>query len=383
MIPFNKPSIVGKELEYIQAAVDSGKLSGNGMFTGQCHHFFEQHFGFEKVLLTHSGTAALEMAALLLDIQPGDEVIIPAYTFVSTANAFMLRGAQVVFADVLPDHPNIDTAQLEALITPRTKAIVVVHYGGHSVDMHSILDLSVRYRLWIVEDAAHAIGARYNGIPLGSIGHLAAFSFHETKNIHCGEGGMLVINDQRFADKADILWEKGTNRKAFFSGRADFYTWQGLGSSFLPSELNAAYLLAQTEHFSEIQRHRYQLWDAYKAGLTEGVDQGYFCLLPEQKGSYHNAHIMALVCKSSEERERLRLYLSEAGIMAVSHYRALHASPFFTPFHNGRPLPNSLHFEQHLLRLPLFHSLSEQQVATICLTVLSFYAQIDGISGKN
>lgn len=375
MIPFNKPSIVGRELAYMQAAVETGKISGNGVFTGQCHHFFEQHFGFYKSLLTHSGTGALEMAALLLNIQPGDEVIMPTYTFVSTANAFLLRGAHIVFVDSAPDHPNMDVHAIEPLITERTKCIVVMHYGGYAVDMQVVLDLSVRYRLFIIEDAAHGIGARYNGLPLGSIGHLAAFSFHETKNVQCGEGGMLVVNDERFSHRAEVVWEKGTNRAAFARKETDTYHWIDIGSSFLPSELTAAYLLGQTEHFESICLRRRAIWEQYSANLQFGPANSWFTLLPETPGSVHNHHIVAIICRSASERESLIRHLDSLGIMAVSHYRCLHDSPYYKGRHDGRKLSNAKHFEDCLLRLPIYHDLTEAQVEEITKAIYSFYSR--------
>lgn len=365
--------MVGRELEYIRAAVESGHLAGNGMFTAQCHHFFEQHFGFSRVLLTHSATAALEMAALLLDIQPGDEVILPSYTHVSTANAFALRGARLVFVDSMPDHPNMDTSGIELLITDKTRVIVVVHYGGYPVDMGSVLDMSIRHRLYIVEDAAPAIGARYHGIPLGSIGHLAAFSFHETKNLQCGEGGMLVINDERFMQRAEVIWEKGTDRMAMFRGDVQQYGWKDLGSSFLPSELTAAYLWAQIEQFRAIQHHRRQLWENYAERLVSGMQKGWFQLLPTSSVGDHNWHVMALICHDRDERSRLISYLAERGIMAVSHYRSLHKSAYYHLRHDGRDLPNSDRFEDCLIRLPLFHDLQLEQVKAITHSLSAFY----------
>lgn len=367
--------MVGRELEYIQAAYEAGHLSGNGMFTAQCHQLFEQHFGFPQVLLTHSATAALEMAALLLQIAPGDEVILPSFTHVSTANAFALRGAKLVFADSLPDHPNVDTSQLEGLITDKTKVIVVVHYGGYPADMGAVLELSIRYRLFIVEDAAAALGARYKGIPVGTIGHLAAFSFHETKNLHCGEGGMLAVNDERFISRAEVIWEKGTDRAAMARGEVQQYGWKDLGSSFLPSELNAAYLLAQAEQIMPIQLHRRGLWERYADLLAEGERKGWYERLPADVSGDHNYHLMALNCRSAADREGLKSFLEKRGIMAVSHYRSLHRSDYFHLLHDGRELPNSDHFEACLLRLPLFHDLTETQVEAIAGAVKAFYSQ--------
>ena len=253
-IPFNKPFLTGKEAHYLYQAVSSGKISGNGMFTKKCHDFFEEKYGFKKVLLTTSCTDALEMAAILLDIKEGDEVIMPSYTFVSSANAFVLRGAKIVFADSSAENPNLDATKIEALITPKTKAIVPVHYAGIACDMDMIMDIAHRHNLSVVEDAAQAIDSFYNGRPLGTIGHLAAFSFHETKNIISGEGGMLAINDERFLRRAEIIWEKGTNRAEFFRGEVNKYGWVDIGSSFLPAEIIAAFLYAQLESLETIQQ---------------------------------------------------------------------------------------------------------------------------------
>ena len=277
MIPFNKPYITGNELEYIADAVNTGKISGNGKYTQLCQSFFETNFGIKKALLTTSCTDALEMCALLLDIQPGDEVIIPSYTFVSTANAFMLRGAKILFADSRPDHPGLDESTIEALITTKTKAIVLVHYSGVACDMAKIMELANRYGVAVVEDAAHAIDSFYftpDGLklPLGSIGHLATFSFHETKNISSGEGGLLAINDFKYAERAEIIWEKGTNRASFFRGEVNKYGWVDLGSSFLPSEVTAAFLWAQLEKMAEIQEKRIQIWERYYQNLSGKVE---------------------------------------------------------------------------------------------------------------
>ena len=267
MIPFNKPFLTGKETDYITDAVVSGKISGNGKYTQLCQQFFENKFGIKKTLLTTSCTDALEMAAILIDIKEGDEVIMPSYTFVSTANAFVLRGAKIIFADSMPNHPNIDASKIESLITPKTKAIVPVHYAGVACDMDTIMNLAKKYNLFVIEDAAQAIDSYYTGKDgikkaLGSIGHLAAFSFHETKNIIAGEGGMLAINDEQFINRAEIIWEKGTNRSAFFRGEVDKYGWVDIGSSFLPSEIIAAFLWAQLENLEAIQKVRKQHWNA-------------------------------------------------------------------------------------------------------------------------
>ncbi|SET75555.1 dTDP-4-amino-4,6-dideoxygalactose transaminase [Hymenobacter actinosclerus] len=373
-IPFNRPHLAGPELEYIRQAAAAGKLSGNGEFTRRCQQFFEQQYGIAKALLTTSGTAALEMAALLLDIQPDDEVIVPSYTFTSTANAFVLRGARIVFADSCPDHPNLDVAQLEALITPRTRAIVPVHYGGQACDMAALLALAERHNLWVVEDAAQAIEASYQGRSLGTFGHLAAFSFHETKNLSAGEGGLLAVNDPRLAARAEIIWEKGTNRAAFARGEAARYEWVDVGSSFLPSELNAAYLWAQLESRKIIQQRRQQLWERYAAALGPLAAAGTFQLLPAPPiGTQPNWHLFALCCSSRTERDALLAYLLRHHILAVFHYLPLHASPYYAPRHDGRLLPNADRFGQTLIRLPLYHDLQFEQQDRIIRCIENFY----------
>lgn len=370
-IPFNKPYLSGKETSYIEEAVLSGKISGDGMFTKRCHQFFEQQLGFRKVLLTTSCTDALEMAALLLDIQPGDEVIMPAYTFVSTPNAFVLRGATIVFVDSTPENPNMDPFQVEALITPRTRAIVPVHYAGIACDLDPIMELAERHQLFVVEDAAQAIDSFYKGRPLGSIGHLAAFSFHETKNIISGEGGMLAINDIQFATRAEIIREKGTNRSSFFRGEVDKYGWVEVGSSFLPSDIIAAFLWAQLENLTDIQQRRKAIWQRYHDGLVR---------LPEGVGlpvvpayATNNGHMFYLVCRDLAERSALIDHLRQQGVLSVFHYLSLHKSPFYANKHDGRPLPWSDHYTDCLVRLPLFYELSAESQHRIIDSILAFY----------
>ncbi|GGF20424.1 dTDP-4-amino-4,6-dideoxygalactose transaminase [Hymenobacter cavernae] len=372
-IPFNKPYLSGKELTYIQEAVTNGKLSGNGEFTRRCHAFFEQQYGIRKALLTTSGTAALEMAALLLNLQPGDEVIVPSFTFTSTANAFVLRGARIVFADSSPDHPNLDVRQLASLITPRTRAIVPVHYAGVACDMNPILELAEKHNLAVVEDAAQAVDSFYGTKPLGTLGHLAAFSFHETKNIIAGEGGMLAINDERYVARAEILWEKGTNRAAFFRGEAAKYQWMDIGSSFLPSELNAAYLWAQLEQLTAIMRQRQRQWSYYYEALAPLAAAGFFRLPVVPAYAQHNWHIFYLLCRSPAERTALIHHLAAHQILAVFHYQPLHASPFYHPHHDGRALPHAARYAQHLVRLPLFFELSADDQHRIIRAIQLFY----------
>lgn len=373
MIPFNKPYLTGKETHYIYQAVYSGKISGNGEYTKKCQQFFENKYSFKKTLLTTSCTDALEMAAILIDIQPGDEVIIPSYTFVSTCNAFVLRGAKIVFADSEAITPNMDAAKIESLITSKTKAIVPVHYAGVACDMDLIMQLAEKYNLFVIEDAAQAVDSYYKGRPLGSIGHLAAFSFHETKNIISGEGGMLVINDQRFAKRAEIIWEKGTNRAAFFRGEIDKYGWVDLGSSFLPSEIVAAFLYAQLENLENIQARRIHIWDSYYNALKrlESENKCRLPFIPEY--ATKNGHMFYLICKSIEERQDLIDYLKQQGIYAVFHYLSLHESPFYAINHDGRVLVNCQEYANCLVRLPLFYELSDEEVKKITKEIIAFY----------
>ena len=373
-IPFNKPHLTGKELHYIYEAVYSGKISGNGEFTKKCQVFFEQKYGFRKCLLTTSCTDALEMAALLMNIGSDDEVIVPAYTFVSTANAFVLRGAKIVFSDSCPNHPNIDADQLEQLISPKTKAIVVVHYGGMACDMDKIMEIASKYQLIVVEDAAQAIDAHYKKQPLGSIGHLASFSFHETKNIISGEGGMLAINDQQFVERAEIIWEKGTNRSAFFRGEVNKYEWVDVGSSFLPSDVTAAFLYAQLENIEEIQAKRIQIWDWYRQGLRPLEEQGKIQLPQIPKHAETNGNIFYLMCQSKQERDTLIQHLRGAEIHAVFHYLSLHKSPFYQDKHDGRDLAYCDHFADCIVRLPLYYDLSKGDIDRIVKEIQRFYA---------
>jgi len=362
-IPFNKPYLTGKEIEYIKEAVEvNGQISGNGLFTQKCQTFFEERYGFKKCLLTTSCTDALEMCAILLNIQPRDEVIMPSYNFVSAANAFVLRGAKIVFADSYPHHPNIDPSGLEALITNKTKAIVVVHYAGIACDMDAIGDIANNHQLFVIEDAAHSIDSFYREKPLGSVGNLATFSFHETKNIVSGEGGMLVVNDERFVKRAEIIWEKGTNRSAFFRGEVDKYNWMDIGSSFLPSEIIAAFLWAQLENLDDIQKKRKQHWDTYYNGLKEMGAAGHFSFPTFPEYATNNAHMYYLIMPSIATRSKLIKKLREVGVHAVFHYLTLHNSPFYVSKHDGRQLPNSDKFADCLVRLPLYYALEEEEI---------------------
>ena len=369
MIPFNKPFLTGKETHYIYDAVQSGKLSGNGKYTQMCQAFFEEQYGFKKALLTTSCTDALEMCAMLANIKEGDEVIVPSFTFVSTAIAFVRQGAKIVFADSYEDNPNIDADKIEALITDKTVAIVPVHYAGVACDMDKIMELAAKYNLLVIEDAAQAIDSFYvdkNGTqkPLGSIGHLAAFSFHETKNIISGEGGMLAINDDRFTHRAEIIWEKGTNRAEFFRGEVNKYGWVDTGSSFLPSEVIAAFLWAQIETIETIQTKRKMLWNEYYKGISN-LNSTSIKLPSLPKYATNNGHMFYIVTKDIEHRTKVITTLKENGFHAVFHYISLHSSDYYTAKHDGRALPHSDKFTDCLLRLPLFYELNFSDVAAI------------------
>jgi dTDP-4-amino-4,6-dideoxygalactose transaminase len=378
MIPFNKPYLTGKETRYIEQAARSGKISGNGEFTKRCHAFFERRYGFKKCLLTASCTDALEMCAILADIGPGDEVIVPSYTFVSTALAFVRQGAKIVFADSGDNHPNIDPDKIESLVTPRTKAIVPVHYAGTACDMDKIMRIAAERDLTVIEDAALAVDSFWKPAgsaprALGSIGHLSAFSFHETKNIIAGEGGMLAVNDVRFARRAEIIWEKGTNRAEFFRGEVNKYGWVDTGSSFLPSEITAAFLWAQIECLEDIQAKRMQIWDAYFENLAPLAKEGFFHIPEIPAYASNNAHMFYLVCNSPENRAGLIEHLKQNSVSAVFHYLGLHGSEFYRGKHDGRELKNCDKFTDCLIRLPLFYELTQNDVENICNIVKKYY----------
>jgi len=377
MIPFNKPYLTGKEMQYIEEAVKSGKISGNGLFTKKCQEFFEKEFGFKKTLLTTSCTDGLEMAAILADIKEGDEVIVPSFTFVSTALAFVRQGADIVFADSYSDNPNIDADQIETLITEKTKAIVVVHYAGVACDMDKIMSIANKHGIIVIEDAAQAIDSYYiskDGTKkaLGSIGHLSAFSFHETKNIISGEGGMLCINDDRFIQRAEIIWEKGTNRSQFFRGEVDKYSWVDTGSSFLPSEIISAFLWAQIENMRDIQDKRIKIWNRYYEGLSSfepvSIKKPKLPLIPEY--ATNNAHMFYLVCDNVDDRTKFIQHLKDKGILSVFHYLSLHKSSYYEKYSTRKSeLPNSDMFSDCLVRLPLFYELTDEQVEYIINTI--------------
>lgn len=366
MIPFNKPYMTGRELEYIAQAHANGHLAGNGAFSRRCSAWLEDRVGSQKALLTHSCTAALEMAAILSDIGPGDEVIMPSFTFVSTANAFALRGATPVFVDIRPDTLNIDETRIEEAITPRTKAIVPVHYAGVACDMDVIMDIAARHDLLVIEDAAQGLLSSYRERPLGSIGHLAAFSFHETKNIISGEGGALLINDARFVDRAEIVWEKGTNRSQFFRGQVDKYSWVDLGSSYLPGEIVAAFLWAQMEEADPITSRRLGIWSMYHESFVESEATGMVRRPIVPSDRRHNAHLYYLLLRSPSARTNVIDRLNSKGIHPVFHYVPLHTSPFGRSV--GRSvgdMSNTVDVSGRLLRLPLWLGLEDQQESVI------------------
>ena len=381
--------MTGMETEYIRQAVEGGKISGNGEFTKRCQAFFEKRYGFRKCLLTTSGTDALEMAAILTGVGPGDEVIVPSYTFVSTALAFLRCGAKVVFADSRDDEPNIDATKIESLITPHTKVIVPVHYAGCACDMDAIMDIAKRHNLLVVEDAAQAVDSFYLGVekrcrctkerenstvdldlkptpkPLGSIGHLGCFSFHETKNIIAGEGGMLTINDERFVRRAEIIWEKGTNRAEFFRGEVNKYGWVDIGSSFLPTEIVSAFLWAQLEHLDEIQAERKRLWqnyfDFFETGFKFQVSGGGIRLPKVPDYATNNAHMFYLLFPDLAKRSDFIAKMKARDILTVFHYLPLHSSAYYKDKHDGRALPNCDRYADTLVRLPLYYGLGPDQ----------------------
>ncbi|WP_033793098.1 dTDP-4-amino-4,6-dideoxygalactose transaminase [Pantoea septica] len=375
MIPFNAPPVVGSELEYMQSAMASGKLCGDGGFTRRCQQWMEQRFGSRKVLLTPSCTASLEMAALLIDLQPGDEVIMPSYTFVSTANAFVLRGATIVFVDIRPDTLNIDESKIEAAITEKTRAIVPVHYAGVACEMDAIMALAAKHQLWVIEDAAQGVMSRYKGRALGTIGHIGCFSFHETKNYTAGgEGGATLINDAALVERAEIIREKGTNRSQFFRGQVDKYTWRDIGSSYLMADLQAAYLWAQLEAADRINQQRLRLWQRYYDALQPLAAQGRIQLPSLPDVCEHNAHMFYIKLRDSDDRQALISWMKEAEILTVFHYIPLHSSPAgqrFGRFHGEERFTTAE--SERLLRLPLFYNLTDNNQNTVISSLLSFF----------
>lgn len=374
-IDFNRPFLTGKEAHYMYQAVYTGKLSGNGVFTKKCQQFFEEKYGFKKAIMTTSGTDALEMAAILCDVQPGDEVIVPSYTFVSSALAFVRQGAKIVFADSYDNNPNIDADKIEALITEKTKVIVPVHYAGVACDMDKIMDIANRHNLFVVEDAAQAIDSYYKDKPLGGIGHFGCFSFHETKNVTAGgEGGLLCVNDERFIRRAEIIWEKGTNRAEFFRGMVNKYGWVDTGSSFLPSEINSAFLWAQLENLEMIQNRRKHIWNMYSDGLKDLAVKGYVKSPDIPVYATNNGHMFYLVCRSLDERTALINHLKQHDALAVFHYLSLHKSDYYLS-HGGAKvdLPNCDKFADQLVRLPMYFDLTDEDVKLVIDLILDFY----------
>ena len=365
-IPFNRPYVLGKEFNYIREAIERGHLSGDGFFSSQCHAWLEERVGCCRALLTHSCTAALEMASILADIQAGDEVIMPSYTFVSTANAFVLRGGVPVFVDIREDTLNIDESKIEAAITTKTKALLVVHYAGVACEMNRILSLAEKYGLLVIEDAAHGILCTYNDRPLGGIGHFGAYSFHETKNVICGEGGALLINDPQWVDRAEIIRQKGTNRGQFFRGQTDKYTWVDLGSSYLLSEINAAFLWAQLEQADSITHRRLKIWKQYHEAFAELENQNKLRRPVVPLESWHNAHMYYLLLPNLECRTTLLKRLSTAGVNAVFHYIPLHSSPAGKRFGRAHgDLSQTKEVSDRLVRLPLWVGMTENEVMRV------------------
>ena len=374
-IPFNKPFIAGRELEYIyQAVMEEGHLAANGKFTRLCQNWLESNLGCSRAFMTHSCTAALEMASLVCDIGQGDEVIMPSFTFVSTANAFVLRGAVPVFVDIRPDTLNLDEHRVAQAITTRTKAVVPVHYAGVPCEMDPIMDLANQNGLWVIEDTAQALLSAYNGQYVGTIGHAGCLSFHETKNILCGEGGALLLSDRDLIRRAEVVWEKGTNRSSFLKGDSDKYSWVNIGSSFCPGELVSAFLFAQLEEAKTIIAARRRAFDEYKCGLTSLAEKGFFALPSELSLLNSNAHIFYIICRSNRERIELIKHLQDDGIQAVFHYVPLHSSPAGSIY--GKTcgdMHNTNRISRRLLRLPLYRDISEKEVYSVIASISKFY----------
>lgn len=373
-IPFNKPYVTGNEFDYIQQAINQGVLSGNGEFTKKCQNWLESNIGCQKALLTHSCTAALEMSAILANIQPGDEVIMPSYTFVSTANAFVLRGGIPVFVDIRSDTLNLDETKIEAAITSKTKAIATVHYAGVGCEMDTIMDIAKYHNLIVIEDAAQGIMSSYKGKALGTFGNFGALSFHETKNVICGEGGALLINNQNLMERAEIIWEKGTNRSQFFRGQVDKYTWVDIGSSFLPSEINGAFLFAQLQQAQIITQKRLEIWHQYHQAFTELESQEKIRLPFIPKNCQHNAHMYYIVLPDLETRTNLINHLKNDNIYSVFHYIPLHSSPAGIQY--GRTdgnLSNTDIIGDRLLRLPLWIDMTEEMINRVITGIYEFF----------
>ncbi|MBI3511426.1 MAG: dTDP-4-amino-4,6-dideoxygalactose transaminase [Bacteroidetes bacterium] len=374
-IPFNKPAVVGRELEYIRKAVEAGNISGNGPYAQSAADFFTKRYGLRSALITDSCTSALEMSALLLNIRPGDEVIMPSYSFVSTANAFVLMGAKIIFADSTKDHPNMNVAAVEQLITPRTRALVCVHYAGVPCDPAQLKMICEKNNIHFIEDAAHAIDVKCDGKYLGTFGDLGTISFHETKNVIAGKGGLLCVNDASLVERAQEIYENGTNRRSFLSGKVNRYEWTSLGSSFSLSDLNAAFLCGQLECIDVVNKKRISNWKNYYDRLHDALVKKGIGVCEIEKGTDHNGHIFFLVCRSQEERDALIRDCAAQNIHLVFHYQSLHKSPFFRNRHDGRKLVNADRFSDCLVRLPLFHELTEEQLSRVCEKVLEFYSE--------
>jgi dTDP-4-amino-4,6-dideoxygalactose transaminase len=374
MIFFSQPSFLGNEANYLKKAMSNLQLSGDGIFTKNCHEWFEKNTGTKKALLTTSCTHALEMIAILLDIKKDDEVIMPSYTFVSTANAFVLRGAKIIFVDIRPDTMNIDESKIEHAITDKTKAIVTVHYAGVACEMDTIMNIANRYNIFVIEDAAQSITSTYKGKVLGTIGDLGTYSFHDTKNITSGEGGVLLINNEKFKERAEIIREKGTNRSQFFRGEIDKYGWQDIGSSYLPSELNAAILLAQLEVITKIQDKRLFLWNKYYELLIKLKNRNLLELPTIPRDCNHNAHMFYVKCKDIKERTQLIAYLKDYGIYSVFHYVPLHSSIAGKKF--GKMVGKDIYTtkeSERILRLPLHYNLTESEIKIVVKKIKKFF----------
>lgn len=371
MIPFNKPYLTGNEYSYIQEVIASGKIASNGKFTAKCERFFEERYGFRRALLTTSCTTALEMAALLIDIKPGDEIIVPSYTYVSTANVFEKFGAKIVCIDSCVEFPNLDSENLEKLITPKTKAIVPMHYAGVSCDMDCIMEIAERHQLFVIEDAAMSINNTYGNKYIGGLGHFAAFSFHETKNISCGEGGLLVVNDPKFIERAEILRDKGTNRKQFLKGTIDKYEWVDIGGSFAPNEITAAYLFAQLDKLDLIQNKRLEIWDAYFKEF-ETIESHLIDIPKIPSHSQSNGHGFFILCNSKETRDDLIHFMANKEIQLSFHYQALHQSKYYLDKNQAVSLPNAERFSDELVRFPLYAEMDIEKVQLICGEVRKF-----------
>ncbi len=375
MIPFNKPYYSGKEKSYIAKAMETKILTGDMKMIRDCESFLESKYHFKKVFLTNSCTMALEISALVVDIQPGDEVILPSYTYVSTANAFALRGAKLIFTDSKSNHPNMDEKLIESLITDKTKAIVLVHYAGVSCDFSMIQNLAKKHNLFIIEDAAQCIDSYYLDSPIGTLGDIACFSFHETKNIHCGEGGFIAINNPTLLEKTEIIRNKGTNRTAFARGEVAKYEWIDLGFSSMPSAISAAFLFSQLEKIEKVQKKRLRLWKNYFKILKPLQKSKQIQLPFIPKYASNNAHIFYFICSSEIERNDLISFLDSNGIQAVFHYQSLHASPYYKSKHDNRTLANADKYSQCLVRMPLFYDLKTDEQEFICSKVIEFYSK--------